>query len=109
MRVKTEQRVGFADLAASIPDTELDALDALMDWDDLSSLLESLRGDYSSLSLFKMMLLQTWHNLSDEGIASALKRDLVFIRFCGFSVSGNKPDATTLCRFRKRLARIAHQ
>lgn len=49
------------------------------------------------------MHLQTWYNLSDAKMAEAMNRDLVFIRFCGFSLEGNKPDAATLCRFRNRL------
>ena len=103
MRVNTDQRLGFADLEVVTPETELDTVGALVDWEAIDTLLSPLGGDYRALSLFKMLLLQTWHNLSDEGVAVALHRDLVFIRFCGFSVSGNKPDAATLCRFRKRL------
>jgi len=103
MRVKTDQSKGFADLEIKAPETELTELQKLIDWTAIDQRLESLPGDYRAVSLFKMLLLQTWHNLSDEGISQAVKRDLVFMGFCEFSVSGNKPDATTLCRFRKRL------
>lgn len=103
MRVDTTQRLSFADMEIITPETNLDILENLIDWQKLSLHLVSIRGDYSALSLFKMMLLQTWHNLSDVSVTDALKRDLVFMRFCGFSLEGKKPDATTLCRFRKRL------
>ena len=103
MRVKTDQSKGFADLEIKAPESELTELKKLIDWKAINQRLESLQGDYSALSLFKMLLLQTWHNLSDEGVSQAVKRDLVFMGFCEFSVSGNKPDATTLCHFRKRL------
>ena len=62
-----------------------------------------IKTDYNAISLFKALLIGTWHNLSDESLADSLKRDLVFINFCGFSLSGNKPDATTLLRFRDKL------
>ena len=77
-----------------------------MAWDTIATGLTSIRGDYAPLSLFKMLLLQTWHNLSDAGIADALRRDLVFINFCGFRLEGKKPDAATVCRFRSRLVAL---
>ena len=103
MRVNTHQALGFSDLELVVPSSELDVLEEMIDWGLIETQLSSVRGDYPVLSLFKMLLLQTWHNLSDEGIAQALKRDLVFIRFCGFSLEGKKPDGTTVGRFRNRL------
>ena len=105
MRVITDQTPGFVDEMVAVPDTELTVLNERVDWPEIERLLEPVEGDYVGLSLFKMLLLQTWHNLSDDGIAKALTRDLVFIRFCGFSLEGHKPDASTLCRFRNRLVR----
>ena len=107
MRVSTEQRLGFADLEVALADTALSNLDAIIDWDCLAELLSGVRGDYDPLSLFKMLLLQTWHDLSDESIAQALRRDWVFIRFCGLTLAGSKPDSSTLCCFRKRLVDAA--
>ena len=69
----------------------------------MAELLAGVRGDYDPLSLFKMLWLPTWHDLSDESIAQALRRDWVFMRFCGCTLAGAKPDACTLCRFRKHL------
>ena len=97
MRVNVVQQAGFLDARVCVPSTELEELEKLISWSELSELLASIRRDYDALSLFKMTLLQTWHNLSDTSIANALKRDLVFMRFCGFSLEGNKPDSTTLC------------
>nr|WP_277424504.1 transposase [Bathymodiolus thermophilus thioautotrophic gill symbiont] len=62
-----------------------------------------MKVDYSAVSLFKALLIGTWHNLSDEKLADSLSRDLVFINFCNFSLSGSKPDATTIGRFRTKL------
>jgi IS5 family transposase len=103
MRVKTSQETSFSDMNVRIPESELDVLKKIINWPVIEKVLTPLQGDYSALSLFRMMLLQTWYNLSDAKMAEAMNRDLVFIRFCGFSLEGNKPDAATLCRFRNRL------
>ncbi len=57
--------------------------------------LTDINTDYSAVSLFKALLIGRWHHLSDERLADSLSRDLVFMNFCEFSISGNKPDATT--------------
>ena len=106
MRVDTNQALGFSDASVAIPHSELDTLQGLIDWSLVDQRLGAIKGDYAPLSLFKAMLLQTWHNLSDAGIADALRRDLVFMHFCGFSLEGKKPDAATVCRFRNRLVRV---
>lgn len=103
MRVKTSQENSFSDMNVRIPASELDVLNRIISWPVIESALMPIQGDYPALSLFKMVLLQTWYNLSDAKMAEAMNRDLVFIRFCGFSLEGNKPDAATLCRFRNRL------
>ena len=55
MRVKTNQERSFADQFINIPDTELDMLDKLIDWDSLSNHLVKIEGDYSAISLFKIL------------------------------------------------------
>ena len=54
MRVKTDQTSGFAEQFITIPDSDLDTLDHLLDWETLAEYVESNKGDYSALSLFKM-------------------------------------------------------
>ena len=103
MRVSTDQSYSLADGIVSIPSSELDELSQLIDWSSLEGHLKGIQSDYSVLSLFKILLLQTWHNLSDAGVSDALHRDLVFMHFCGFSLEGKKPDAATICRFRQKL------
>lgn len=103
MRVSTDQSVSLADDMVSIPPSELDVLSELIKWSSLEGHLKGIQSDYCVLSLFKILLLQTWHNLSDASISDALHRDLVFMHFCGFSLEGKKPDAATICRFRQKL------
>ena len=68
MRVLTEQRLGFADLELGLADTELSGLESIIDWRVITGLPGGIRGDYDPLSLSKMLLLQTWHDLSDEKV-----------------------------------------
>ena len=55
--------------------------------------------------MLRMVMLQTWFNLSDEGVEDALYDSYAMKEFMGISFSAGEqaPDATTLCRFRKLL------
>lgn len=55
--------------------------------------------------LLRMTMLQTWFNLSDEGIEDAIYDSYAMKTFMGidFSIGEQVPDATTLCKFRKLL------
>ena len=48
MRVKTEQRLGFADLEVDLADTELSSLESMIDWGCMAELLAGVRGDQSA-------------------------------------------------------------
>jgi IS5 family transposase len=56
---------------------------------------------YHPLSLFKALILQVWHSLSDPGLEEALRVRLDFMAFTGFE--SDIPDETTFCRFRGLL------
>jgi IS5 family transposase len=58
---------------------------------------------YDALSMFKAILLQNWHCLSDAGLEDALNVRIDFMLFCGFDISDNIPDESTICRFRNKL------
>ena len=81
-----------------------------LDWKPLESKLERLyskdqgRPAYPPLALFRILLLQRWHNLSDPGVVEYLRYHLLFLEFAGLSVEDAPPDDTTLVVFRKRLA-----
>ena len=77
MRVSTNQHPGFLDKLVSIPESNYDLLSGLIDWHEISRHLELAKGDYDPLSLFKMMLIQTWQHMSDQSVADAVGRDLV--------------------------------
>lgn len=111
-----ERRIGqmsFADnLVADVVEanTTLDRIAGLVDWTEIGALLSGMRAGamgapgYPALILFKALLLQQWHGLSDPELEGALKDRLSFRRFLGVSLSERLPDHSSLWRFREQLA-----
>ena len=71
---------------------------------------EVMRGKtpYNYLSLFKVLLLQQWHQLSDPKMEESLHTRIDFMWFSGFGLADSDmhvPDETTICRFRNKLAK----
>ena len=89
--------------------TELDDVNALIDWQAIEDILRDVhakrRGNaaWPPLFMFKALLLQSWHNLSDQGLEKQLARDLLFRRFVGLSLADSVPDHSSIWRFRQRL------
>lgn len=91
----------------------LDAIDGIIKWQRIETLLHKKLGRhqtnaagvkaYPSLVMFKVLLLQSWFNLSDEAMEYALHDRISFARFTGFSLEDETPDHTTICRFRNLL------
>jgi hypothetical protein len=79
---------------------ELDDIHELLDWTrieaHLKDMFSSKRGEpaWPPLLMFKIMLLQQWYGLSDEGMEKQLARDLLFRRFTGLGLSDGTPDHT---------------
>jgi IS5 family transposase len=97
-------------------DNLLVKLNKLVDWQELSELLNKALGkrqstvagkpSYDYLSMYKVLLLQQWHNLSDPKMEESLKTRIDFMWFTGFGLASSDfdvPDETTICRFRNRL------
>src|SRR6202012_5390411 len=115
MAVRRVGRAGFADFAVSgRMDTNraLTEIAGLVDWSRIEGLLSGLvRPDrageaaYPPLVLFKALLLQRWHGLSDPQLEAALSDRLSFLKFCGLSLEDRTPDHATLWRFRQKLAK----
>lgn len=61
------------------------------------------RPSYRGIVLFKMMLLQTWYNLSDPAVEDMVNDSLGAMRFCQLELEDEVPDHSTLSRFRKEL------
>lgn len=80
----------------------------LLKWYRFGKILKDVHSDlgrtgYDPVQLFKCLLLQSWHSLSDPGLEQSLRVRLDFLQFTGFSVGDKLPDETTFCRFRKKL------
>lgn len=84
----------------------------LLDWSRFGQLLSGLYDrstpvagviPYDPSKMFRAMILQAWHSLSDPKMEEALKVRMDFMWFAGFDVSDSVPDETSICRFRNRL------
>lgn len=113
-----QRRPGFFDVeerAAKL--TELGdprvGLNAQIDWEvfrgELSRVHEKERKSnagakpFDVVLMFKMVILQQLHNLSDDGIEYQVRDRLSFMRFLGLQLEERVPDAKTVWLFRERL------
>lgn len=62
------------------------------------------RVPYDYRAMFRALLLARWYGLSCPKLERALRVRLDFLLFCGFVVGDKVPDASTLNRFKMRLA-----
>lgn len=89
----------------------LDEIAALLDWAAFERLLAVIpiaaKGEpsFPPVMMFKVLLLQRWHGLSDPAMEAALYDRLSFQRFAGLSLEDETPDHSTIWRFRERLTR----
>jgi IS5 family transposase len=89
----------------------LDRLDAMLDWPALERIVAGIYASregglaYPLLTYVKLLLLQQWHGLSDEGLEAAVDDRLSFRRFAGIPLSESVPDHSSIWRFREELAR----
>jgi transposase, IS5 family len=83
----------------------------LVDWGPIARLLSEIgcaakgEASYPPLAMFKVLLLQRWHGLSDEQTEAALFDRISFLTFAGFSMDDETPDHSTIWRFRERLGK----
>jgi transposase, IS5 family len=87
----------------------LERLEQAFDWSAFEGLLSpihaSVRGapGYPPLTMFKILLLQQWHTLSDPGAEEAVRDRLSFRRFCGLPLEMETPDHASIWRFRQAI------
>ena len=53
--------------------------------------------------MFKMLVLQSLYNLSDEELEYQINDRLSFMKFLGLGIEDKVPDATTLWLFREKI------
>jgi transposase, IS5 family len=61
------------------------------------------RPAFDHVLMFKILLLQTMHTLSDERCEYLIKDRLSFMRFLGLALADTVPDANTIWTFREAL------
>jgi IS5 family transposase len=89
----------------------LDRLDAALDWPVLETIVSGIYASregglaYPLLTYLKLLLLQQWYGLSDEGLEAAVDDRLSFRRFAGIPLAESVPDHSSIWRFREQLAR----
>ena len=90
-------------------------LDENINWERVKKTLEPLdpsrknvagRDSYEPLKMFRIMLLQSWYDLSDPEMEFYLNTNLLFMSFCRFSISESKPDHSTDLPLAEPLCRI---
>lgn len=101
----------LAELSAKGDD--LERLNALVDFELFRAALETAvpRGDRSKggrpafdhVLMFKVLILQAMHSLSDERCEYLIKDRLSFMRFLGLGLGDAVPDANTIWTFREAL------
>ena len=63
------------------------------------------RPPYDHVLMFKVLILQASHSLSDERTEYLIKDRLSFMRFLGLSLSDRVPDANSIWNYREALTR----
>lgn len=94
---------------------DLERLNGLVDFEAFRPELERavLRSDrakggrppYDHVLMFKVLILQASHSLSDERTEYLIKDRLSFMRFLGLSLADRVPDANSIWNFREALTR----
>jgi IS5 family transposase len=88
-------------------------LNKVIQWNSFRPVLETLRArdkksnagakPYDGVLMFKVLILQSLYNLSDEAIEYQILDRLSFMRFLGLRLGSRVPDAKTIWLFREQL------
>jgi IS5 family transposase len=116
-------QLGFFDAdrrlaALSAKGDPLEAIRALVPWESFRGDIEAVvltpeearksnagRKPIDAIVMFRMLVLQSLYNLSDEQVEFQVRDRLSFTRFLGLGLEDGVPDGTTLWLFRERLAK----
>src|SRR3954465_6137269 len=116
-------QLGFFDAekrfaALSAKGDPLEAIDRLVPWESFRADIEAVvltpnevkkssagRKPVDAIVMFRMLVLQALHNLSDEQAEYQVRDRLSFTRFLRLGIEDRIPDATTLWLFREKLAK----
>ena len=115
-------QTGFFDVerrleAISAKGDPLETIKKIVPWEDFRADIEGVtettpeerksnagRKPYDAILKFKIVVLQSLHNLSDEQTEYLIRDRLSFMRFLDLELEDPVPDATTIWLFREALA-----
>jgi transposase, IS5 family len=118
-------QLGFFDAdkrlaALSAKGDPLEAIDRLVPWESFRAEIEAVvltpdemkkstagRKPADAIVMFRMLVLQALHNLSDAQTEYQVRDRLSFTRFLRLGIEDSIPDATTLWLFREKLAKAS--
>ena len=121
--IREAAQLGFFDAekrlaALSAKGDPLEAIDRLVPWESFRADIEAVvltpdemrksnsgRKPVDAIVMFRMLVLQALHNLSDEQAEYQARDRLSFTRFLRLGLEDGIPDATTLWLFREKLAK----
>lgn len=95
----------------------LEKLNKAIDWEIFRPVLNNVFGvdkkdqsvggrpNYDYLMMFKVLVLQQYHNLSDERMEFEINDKLTFMRFLGLRMGDPVPDCNTIWNFREELTK----
>ena len=88
-------------------------LNAIIDWELFRTTLETIRDKkrksnagrkpFDVILMFKILVIQSLYNLSDDQLEFHIRDRLSFMRFLGLSLGDTVPDAKTIWLFREQL------
>jgi hypothetical protein len=87
----------------------LERIETALDWSAFERLLKPIHASkrgapgWPPLVMFKIVLLQQWHELSDPAAEEAVRDRLSFRRFCGLPLEEETPDHASIWRFRQTI------
>src|SRR5207237_877261 len=98
----------------------LETIKKIVPWEDFRTDIEAVtetkpeeresnagRKPYDTILKFKIMVLQSLHNLSDERTEYLIRDRMSFMRFLDLELEDPVPDASTIWLFREALAQAA--
>jgi hypothetical protein len=63
------------------------------------------RPSFDAVMMFKVMILQSLYNISDDSMEFLIRDRLSFMRFLGLDLTERVPDAKTIWKFREELTK----
>jgi transposase, IS5 family len=104
--------------ALSAKGDPLEAIDSLVPWESFRETIEAVvltpedakkskagRKPIDAIVMFRMLILQSLYNLSDDQAEYQVRDRLSFTRFLKLGIEDRIPDGTTLWLFREKLAK----